>query len=60
MTQAENTAVGTYISQIRSAEIIPWSDWMTKHVNDVYGTARGVGTTAVKPEEIVQIKENLR
>lgn len=52
--------ISTYISQLRSSEGMPWTDWMTKHVIDTYGSARSVGALNARPEDIVQIKENLR
>lgn len=60
MEQVSNPAVGRYVSKIHSHEMLPWADWITKHLNDTYGSMRGVGPSRVKEEDLVQIKENLR
>lgn len=54
MNQVCNPAVGRYVSKIHSHEMLPWADWITKHLND------SVGPPRVKEEDLVQIKENLR
>ena len=54
MNQVCNPAVGRYVSKIQSHEMLPWADWITKHLND------SVVPSRVKEEDLVQIKENLR
>lgn len=48
------------MSNLRSIEGMPWTDWITKHLDETYASLRGVAPAGIKPEEIVQIKENLR
>ncbi|CAM9654694.1 unnamed protein product, partial [Ectocarpus fasciculatus] len=57
---AENAGIGAHVSKLRSHEMLPWADWMTKHLIDTYGSARGgVGPLRVKEMDLIQIKENL-
>lgn len=58
--QADNPAIGAYVSKIRSHEMLPWTDWITKHLNDAYGSLRGVGPARVKEEDLLEMKGNLR
>lgn len=48
------------MSKLRSHEMFPWADWITKHLIDTYGSLRGGGPTRVKEMDLLQIKENLR
>lgn len=48
------------MSKLRSHEMFPWADWITKHLIDNYGSLRGVGPTRVKEMDLLQMKENLR
>lgn len=59
--QVEKPAIGLYVSKLRSHEMLPWGDWITKHLVDTYGSLRGTGPTRVNVNEtdLVQIKENL-
>lgn len=47
------------MSKLRSHEMYPWADWITKHLIDTYGSLRGVGPARVKEMDLLQIKENL-
>lgn len=57
--QVENPGIGTYVSKLRNPEMLPWADWVTKHLIDTYGSLRGVGSARVKETDLVQIKENI-
>ena len=59
--QVEHADIGAYVSKLRSHEMLPWADWVTKHLMDTYGSLRGQGSaiSRVKETDLVQIKENL-
>lgn len=48
------------MSVLRTPDMLPWADWITKHLSDSHGSLRSVGPARVKEEDLVQIKENLR
>ena len=48
------------MSKLAGNDMFPLADWITKHLNDTYGSLRTVGPASVKETELVQIKENLR
>ena len=48
------------MSKLYSTDMLPFADWITKHLNDTYGSLRTVGPSRAKETELVQIKENLR
>lgn len=60
--QADHPGIGTYVSKLRSHEMFPWADWITKHLIDTYGSLGGIGGPAarVKELDLLQIKEHLR
>lgn len=59
MNQVCNPAVGRYVSNIHSHEMLPWADWITKHLNETYGSLSSDGPSRIK-EDLAQIKENIR
>lgn len=59
--QANNPAIGAYVSKLYSHDMLPWADWITKHLDDTYGSVRGVGMARQKDQELLlEIRQNLR